>query len=132
MSNYTKINLRADVPDISGGRPTEGAVEGRFGRTPLATDQIGLSIFRYEPGFRAPVGHHHREQEEVYLVISGSGRMKLDDEVIDLAQWDAIRVSPEVGRAFEAGPDGLELVIAGGPKPEGGDGEMIPDFWPAG
>jgi mannose-6-phosphate isomerase-like protein (cupin superfamily) len=68
-----------------------------------------------------PFGHRHREQEEVYVVVSGSGRAKLDDKVIELAQWDVLRVAPRVIRAFEAGPDGLEVICIGGPRPKGGE-----------
>jgi quercetin dioxygenase-like cupin family protein len=76
------------------------------------------------------MAHRHREQEEVYLVVSGSGRLLLDGEVIDVGPWDAVRVAPEVNRAFEAGPDGLEFLAIGGPKPEGGDGETGTADWP--
>ena len=94
-----------------------------------ATD-VGVSHWRYAPGFRNPMGHRHREQEEAYLVISGSGQILLDGEVSELKQWDLVRVSPEVVRAFAAGPEGMEIVAVGGPKPEGGDGETAPATWP--
>jgi mannose-6-phosphate isomerase-like protein (cupin superfamily) len=127
MANYTITNLKQDVEDSAGARTP--SVEGRFARKYLDSRDLGISYFRYDPGFRSPVGHRHREQEEVYVVLSGSGRVKLDDELRDLRQWDVVRVAPEVGRAFEAGADGLELIIAGGVRPEGGDGELIEDFW---
>jgi mannose-6-phosphate isomerase-like protein (cupin superfamily) len=76
------------------------------------------------------VSHSHREQEEAYVVVSGSGRIRLGDEIRDLRQWDVVRVAPEVVRAFEAGPDGLEVVAVGGPRPEGGDGELNDSPWP--
>ena len=79
---------------------------------------------------RNPVGHSHREQEEAYVVVAGSGRMRLDDEIRELRQWDVVRVAPAVVRAFEAGPDGLELIAVGGPKPEGGDGVPSDSPWP--
>jgi mannose-6-phosphate isomerase-like protein (cupin superfamily) len=127
MANYTITNLKQDVEDTAGARTP--SVEGRFARKYLDSRDLGISYFRYAPGFRSPVGHRHREQEEVYVVLSGSGRVKLEDEVRDLRQWDVVRVAPEVGRSFEAGADGLELIIAGGVRPEGGDGELIEDFW---
>ena len=127
MSSYTKLNL-LELEDSVGDRAPE--VEGRFGRTKLGSRDIGLSHFRYGAGFRSPVGHRHREQEEVYLVVAGSGRMLLDGEVVELRQWDTVRVAPEVVRAFEAGADGLELIAVGGPKPEGGDGEQTAADWP--
>ena len=53
--------------------------------------------------------------------------MKIEDEVRDLHQWDALRFAPEVARGFEAGPDGLELLVVG--FGEGGDAEMLEHFW---
>ena len=125
MSNYTKVNLLS-LEDSVGDRVPE--IEGRFGRTALGSRDLGVSHFRYAPGFRNPVGH--REQEETYVVIAGSGRMLLDGELVELEPWDAVRVAPEVVRAFEAGPDGMEYIAVGGPKPEGGDGETAPADWP--
>jgi mannose-6-phosphate isomerase-like protein (cupin superfamily) len=93
------------------------------------TSELGVSYFRYGPGFRSPMGHRHRVQEEAYVVVGGSGRMRLDDEIVDLRPWDVGRVSPEVTRGFEGGPDGLELIAIGGNKPEGGDGEAFRDWW---
>jgi mannose-6-phosphate isomerase-like protein (cupin superfamily) len=75
------------------------------------------------------MGHRHREQEEAYVVVEGSGRVKLDDEVIDLRQWDVVRVAPSVARAFEGGSEGLGLIAIGSDRPEGGDGERVDDFW---
>jgi quercetin dioxygenase-like cupin family protein len=128
MSNHTKLNLLELEDSVAGRAP---GLEGRFGRTKLGTRDVGVSHWRYEPGFRAEGGHKHREQEEVYVVVSGSGELLLGDEVIALAPWDAVRVAPEVVRAFAAGPDGLEIIAVGGPKPEGGDGEQAPVEWPA-
>jgi quercetin dioxygenase-like cupin family protein len=104
-------------------------LEARFGRKHLDSEHLGVSYFRYAPKFRSPVGHRHREQEEAYVVVAGSGRIRLDDEVIDLAQWDVVRVAPEVVRGFEGGPDGLEIIAVGSDRPEGGDGEMVRDWW---
>jgi mannose-6-phosphate isomerase-like protein (cupin superfamily) len=128
MSNYAKVNL-LDLEDTVGGRAPE--ITGRFGRTALGSRDIGVSHFRYAPGFRSEVAHRHREQEEVYVVVAGSGRILLDGEVAELKQWDAVRVAPEGIRAFEAGPDGLDVIAVGGPKPEGGDGELASADWPA-
>ena len=127
MSRHTHVNL-LEVEDSVKGR-AEG-VEGRFGRGPMGARDIGVSHFRYAPDFRSPMGHKHREQEEAYLVIRGSGEILLDGEVSELRLWDLVRVSPEVVRAFAAGPEGLEIVAVGGPKPEGGDGEVAPVAWP--
>jgi len=127
MADYTRVNLM-DVEDSVAGR-AEGN-EGRFGRGPMGARDIGVSHWRYAPNFRSQGGHRHREQEEAYLVVSGSGELLLDDEVIELGQWDLVRVAPTVVRAFAAGPDGLEVVAVGGPKPEGGDGEQAAVTWP--
>jgi quercetin dioxygenase-like cupin family protein len=104
-------------------------IEGRFGRKHLDSEHLGVSYFRYAPGFHSRAGHHHQTQEEAYVVVGGSGRVRLDDEIIELKRWDALRVAPEVVRAFEAGPDGLEFVAVGADRPEGGDGVMVRDFW---
>jgi mannose-6-phosphate isomerase-like protein (cupin superfamily) len=127
MADYAKVNL-LELEDSVGDRAPE--IEGRFGRTKLGARDIGVSHFRYAPGFRATMAHRHREQEEAYIVVAGSGRMLLDGELIPLRQWDTVRVAPQVVRAFEAGPDGLELIAVGGPKPEGGDGEVAGAEWP--
>jgi mannose-6-phosphate isomerase-like protein (cupin superfamily) len=127
MSRFTVVNL-LEVEDSVGDRVPE--VEGRFGRKQLESRDLGISHFRYAANFRSPTAHSHREQEEVYLVAAGSGRILLDDEVLELRQWDAVRVAPEVVRAFESGPDGLEIVAVGGPKPADGDGVRADAAWP--
>ena len=104
-------------------------IDGRFSRKFLDSTELGVSRWRYEPGQHGG-GHRHRVQEEVYAVINGSGRVKLDDEIIEIKQWDVIRVAPKVARGFEAGPDGLEIIAAGGSKPEGGDVELVEGHWP--
>jgi len=124
MSAYTIKNLE-DIDSAS----SNPLVEARFGRSHIDSEHLGISHFRYGPGFRSEMGHRHREQEEVYIVVSGSGRVKLDDEVLDVRQWDIVRVAPSTVRAFEAGPEGLELIAAGSDRPEGGDGERVEDFW---
>ena len=103
-------------------------IEARFARQALESERSGLSYQRLAPGFRPPTGHRHEQQEETYVVVSGSGRVKIGDEIHELRQWDAVRVAPETPRAFEAGPDGLELLVFGAGA--GGDAEMLPDWWP--
>jgi quercetin dioxygenase-like cupin family protein len=127
MSNWKIVNL-LDVDDSAAGR-LEG-LEVHMGRNDLGSRDIGVSLFRYGAGVRNPMSHTHREQEEAYVVVSGSGRVRLDDEIHEVRQWDVVRVAPEVVRAFEAGPDGLDVVAVGGPKPEGGDGEISDAPWP--
>jgi quercetin dioxygenase-like cupin family protein len=127
MPGYTIVNLLELDDTVSERVP---GLEGRFGRKHLGSRDLGVSHWRYAPGLRSPQGHRHREQEEAYVVIAGSGRVRLDDEVRDVSLWDVIRVAPEVVRGFEAGPDGLELIAVGGPRPEGGDGMPSETPWP--
>jgi mannose-6-phosphate isomerase-like protein (cupin superfamily) len=126
MSAFTVTSFN----DIENPNPNPER-EAKFARSRIGSEHLGVSYFRYGPNFRSNLGHSHREQEEVYVVISGSGRVKLDDEIVDLKQWDIVRVSPPVVRAFEGGPEGMELIIAGADRPEGGDGVRVDDFWPA-
>ena len=127
MSDYAIVNLLEIDDSVEGRLP---GVEGRFSRKYLGSRDLGVSHWKYAAGTRNPGSHSHREQEEAYVVIAGSGRVRLDDEVRDLRLWDVVRVAPEVVRAFEAGPDGLELIAVGGPKPEGGDGVRSDSPWP--
>jgi quercetin dioxygenase-like cupin family protein len=126
MSDFAIKNLK-EIDDSAADRGPD--IEARFARKHLGSEHLGVTYFRYGPGYRSPFGHRHREQEEAYVVISGSGRVRLDDQVLELHPWDALRVAPRVVRSFEGGPDGLELVAIGSDRPEGGDGEMIPDHW---
>jgi len=125
MSDWTKKNFD-EIRDVS---PEGVDIEWRFGRDALASPELGVSRFTYEPGARMPWGHRHRAQEEVYVVVNGSGRVSLDDEIVAVGPWDAIRVAPSVVRSFEAGPDGLELICIGGNKPAGPDGEKAEVAW---
>lgn len=127
MSRFAKVNL-LEVENSVGERVP--GLEGRFGRKHLGSRDLGISHFRYAANLRSPMAHSHREQEEAYVVVAGSGRVLLDDEVQELRQWDVIRVAPEVVRAFEAGPDGLDIIAVGGPKPEDGDGVRASATWP--
>ena len=125
MPDWTRVNFD-DLRDVS---PDDVPMRWRFGRGALGSPELGVSRFSYEPGARMPWGHRHREQEEVYVVVAGSGRAKLGDDVIDIDLWDAVRVAPAVIRSFEAGPAGLEMICIGGRKPKGPDSERFPDFW---
>jgi quercetin dioxygenase-like cupin family protein len=127
VADYAVVNL-LELKDAVEGRVP--GMEARFGRKHLGSRDLGVSHFRYAPGTRIPGGHSHREQEEAYVVVAGSGRIRLDDEVREIRLWDVIRVAPAVVRAFEAGRDGLELIAVGGPKPEGGDGVRSDTPWP--
>lgn len=130
-SNFTHKNFKDDIVDAAADR--QGVdIEARMARSELDADEIGVSYFRYGPNFRAPFGHSHKVQEEAYVVVSGSGRIKIDDEIIDVRQWDVIRVAPTAVRGFQAGADGLEMIAVGGKRPPDGDGEMVPDWWTEG
>jgi len=127
MSSYAKVNL-LELDDVVGDRAP--GIEGRFGRSHLDSKELGVSHFRYGPNLRSPVAHSHREQEEAYIVVAGSGSVLLGEEIVELHPWDVLRVAPEVVRAFEGGPEGLEVIAVGGVRPEGGDGIMGEVAWP--
>ena len=127
MSDYTRVNLR----EIEDSAPSFGlqGIEARFPKRALGCTVGAVSLQRVAPNTRGPFGHRHGRQEELYVIVSGGGRMKLDDEVIDVAPWDAIRVAAGTMRAFEAGPEGLELLAYGAPIGEPNDGEIVPGWW---
>src|SRR4051812_45782286 len=127
MADYAIVNL-LDIEDAVGDRLP--GLEGRFARKHLGSPVVGIRRFTFEPNLSQFSGHSQREQEEAYVVISGSGRIRLADEVREIRQWDVIRVAPPIVRAFEAGPDGLDVIAVGGPKPEGGDGVSSDSPWP--
>ncbi|HEY0516484.1 MAG TPA: hypothetical protein VGD00_05145 [Solirubrobacteraceae bacterium] len=129
MSSFSIVNL-LDLDDVVGDRAPE--IEGRFGRSAIESRDLGISHWRYEPGYRSAMGHSHREQEEAYVIVRGSGRVLLDGEVREVRQWDVVRVAPQVFRAWESGPEGLEMIAVGGPKPPEGDGSQGPAEWPEG
>ena len=104
-------------------------MQWKMAREALRSPELGVSRFTYEPGARMPWGHRHREQEEAYVVVAGSGRAKLDDEIVELARQDVLRVAPVVVRSFEAGPEGLDLICIGGRKPKRGDTVRVENFW---
>jgi quercetin dioxygenase-like cupin family protein len=123
---FTHLNLD-DVEDAAPGNGFGERWEARVAREDLGAERTGLTHFRLRPGRRSPFCHRHSEAEEVYVVLAGDGFVKLGDEVRPVRALDAIRISPEVPRAFEAGPDGLELIACGAHHP--GDGEPVDDDW---
>jgi mannose-6-phosphate isomerase-like protein (cupin superfamily) len=125
MSGFTIKNFDA----IDNAAPDDSPIDVRFGRSQIDSEHLGVTRMRYRPDARAPMGHSHREQEEVYVVTAGSGRVRLDDEIVDIGRWDIVRVAPGVIRGFEAGPDGLEFIAIGSDRPEGGDGVAAKDWW---
>ncbi len=127
MSRFATVNL-LEIEDAAGDRAP--GIEARFARSHLDSRDLGVSLFRYGANVRSPMAHSHREQEEVYVVLAGGGRVLLDEEIHEIGQWDVVRVAPEVVRSFEAGPEGLEILAVGGPRPEDGDGVAATAAWP--
>jgi mannose-6-phosphate isomerase-like protein (cupin superfamily) len=123
---YTRKNL-AEVEDSAPKFGYGELQEARFAHQDLETENTGLSFLRVKAGKRQGFAHRHENAEEVYVVLSGSGRVKLDDEVLEIERLDAIRVTPGVTRQFEGGPEGIELLVFG-PRHEG-DGELIHGWW---
>jgi mannose-6-phosphate isomerase-like protein (cupin superfamily) len=128
MADYTLKNLK-DVEDSAQSFGLSPDMEARFARGPLELQNMGVSYQRFAPNFRGPFGHRHKTQEEVYVIVSGSGRIKLEDEVVELRQWDAVRVPKDTTRGFEAGPEGIELIAIGAPATPPGDAEIEQDWW---
>jgi mannose-6-phosphate isomerase-like protein (cupin superfamily) len=128
LSGYTKLNLE-DVENSAERFGMGDILEARFARDDLDATRFGLSLQRLKPNQRLPFGHSHAEQEEVYVFVAGSGRLKLDDEIIDVVRWDAVRIAPEVTRGLEAGPDGLELIAFGAPNTGLQDAQQEMGWW---
>ena len=112
---FTLRNLK-DLEDVGSNFDGAPDLEFRLATKALELEQSGLSYQRVPPDYRFPYGHTHKEQEEVYVVVGGSGRMKLDGEIIDVTRWDVVRVAPGTWRGYEAGPEGLELLVCGAPN----------------
>ncbi len=127
MSGYTKKNLR----DVENQAPNFGMppeLEARFARSALGGQTLGLSLMKLAPGFRMPFGHKHEGQEEVYVVLRGSGRIKVEDEIVEVGEGDAVRFDKDTMRAVEAGPDGIEyLAFGAGEDPR--EVEMADHWW---
>ncbi len=128
MAPYTVVNLK----DVEDQAPRFGLGEGlqsRFARVPLGLEVAGLSYFRYAPGYRISFAHHHEDQEEIYIVLGGSARAKVEDDVVALRPWDAVRVAPHATRQLEAGPQGAEIIAFGAPSNGNRDAVMVPGWW---
>ena len=113
---FTLTNVKQDLEDLGSNFDGAPDLEFRAATVALRLEHSALTYQRVPPGYRFPYGHTHRAQEEVYVVVRGSGRMKLDDEVVELREWDAVRVPPGTWRGYEAGPAGLELLVVGAPN----------------
>jgi mannose-6-phosphate isomerase-like protein (cupin superfamily) len=126
--SYTKTNLKRDVENSAPKFDMPAEMEARFARSAIDGRTLGLSHVKLAPNFRVPFGHKHAGQEEVYVVVHGSARIKVDDEIVELGEWDAIRFDVGTMRQVEAGPDGVEyLAFGAGTDPR--DAEMTPGWW---
>jgi mannose-6-phosphate isomerase-like protein (cupin superfamily) len=126
MGNYTKTNIK-ELENAAEGHGLGDKLETRFARKAMELEQFGFSYQKMQPGFRQPFGHVHSGQEEVYLVLEGGGRIKVEDEIVELEQWDAIRVPAGVTRALESGGSGMTIIAMGGAP--AGDGEIVQGWW---
>src|SRR5450432_1290485 len=124
--SHTIVNL-ADVEDAAPSNGFGDRWEARVARTALDAEQTGVTYFRLRAGKRSPFAHRHKQAEEVYVILGGSGQVKLDDQLIPIRALDTLRVAPAVARAFEAGPDGLDFLAFGAHHPS--DGEPVDDPW---
>jgi mannose-6-phosphate isomerase-like protein (cupin superfamily) len=114
--SFTRKNLKRDLDDLGSNFDGSPDLEFRAATAALGLERSGLTYQRVPPDYRFPYGHSHKTQEEIYVVVRGSGRMKVDDEIVELSEWDAVRVPPGSWRGYEAGPDGLELLVIGAPS----------------
>ena len=129
MAGYTKLNLKDDVDDQGPNFGYEGKIEARMARVPLELEHSGVSYLRLAPGFRIPWGHTHKTQEEIYVLVGGSLRAKLDDEIVELRPFDAVRVHKNTMRGFETGSDGAEMIAIGAPHTGPGDAQTVDGWW---
>ncbi len=113
---FALTNLRRDLEDLGSNFDGAPDLEFRSATAALELEQSALSFQYVPPGYRFPYGHTHERQEEVFVVVGGSGKMKLDEELVELEKWDAVRVPPGTWRGYEAGPDGLEILVIGAPN----------------
>jgi mannose-6-phosphate isomerase-like protein (cupin superfamily) len=129
---HTLVHLE-DVEDVAVRFELSPSMEARFPTRELALEHSGASFQRLAPGYRQPFAHRHREQEEVYVVVEGGGRMKIDDEIVDLRKHDFVRVPPEATRCLEGGPEGIAVVVFGAPRAAdqrvSADSEQFPGWW---
>ncbi len=100
MAEFTKLNLKDDVENASERFGLAPQMEARFARRAMGLEGGGFSYQKLAPDFRAPLAHRHKTQEEVYVILAGGGRIKIEDEVLELRQWDAVRLPPETVQAL--------------------------------
>jgi hypothetical protein len=128
MADYTLLNLREDVEDMAPKFDMGDGIEARFARKPLGLEKSGISYFKLGPDYALPFGHSHSEQEEIYLVVSGRARLKLDDDEVELGPYDAVRIPVSVNRGMAGGPEGAEIIAFGAPNTDNKDIDMVPGF----
>jgi mannose-6-phosphate isomerase-like protein (cupin superfamily) len=128
MADYKVVKV-SDVPDQGPNLGVAPNVEIRFLRNDLGCEHCGVSYIRVAPNHRQQSGHRHRVQEEIYVLVSGSARAKVGDEIVELGPWTAVRVPKDTTRAFEAGPEGAEFVAIGAPNTGPGDAIDDAEFW---
>jgi quinol monooxygenase YgiN/mannose-6-phosphate isomerase-like protein (cupin superfamily) len=121
-AGWTRVAL-GDVEDMAAKHGFGEMGEARFAHGDLETRQTGLSLQRLRPGRRQMFAHHHQRAEEVYVILEGSGTVTIDGEEVPVSARDAIRIAPTSSRVFEAGPDGLELLVVGPRAP----GDAVPE-----
>jgi mannose-6-phosphate isomerase-like protein (cupin superfamily) len=126
VRSYTINHLR-DVQDLGPALGVETAQEVRFPQ--MDAETTGLSLMRVKPGQRQAVAHHHTQAEEIYVIVTGAGRIKLNDDIRDVKPLDAIRIAPSVVRAVEAGPDGIEYLAFGPRHADDGETSPVDEFW---
>ena len=129
MPGYNKLNLKDEVEDQAPNFGLAPDLEARMARVPLELEAFGVSYQRVAPNFRIPFAHKHKQQEEVYVLVSGSARVKIEDEIREMKQWDAVRVHRDTVRGFEAGDGGAEFIAIGAPNTGPGDAEVIQEWW---
>ena len=129
MPGYTVQNLKEiENQGVKFGLD-ENDIQLRMAKDPLECTNCALSYVRLGSGWRAPFGHTHKTQEEIYILVNGSARMKLEDKLVDMKPFTAVRVSPETMRSYEGGPEGAELIVIGTPRTGGGDAEIVQGWW---
>jgi uncharacterized cupin superfamily protein len=125
-TGYARINIE-DVTDLAAQYGMGELGEARYVREDVGAEGIGLTLYRMNPGTRGGFGHRHERAEEMYVVLSGTGRVKVDDDILDLRPLDVVRVAPASVREFEAGADGMHLLATGTHFKD--DGEMLQEWW---
>ena len=128
MSDYTALQLD-EVDDQAPNLGLPSDFELRMARVPLNCEKCGLSLQRLAPRWRQPMGHNHNQQEEIVVLVHGSARLKLGDDLIEMRPWTAVRIAPETMRSLEGGPEGAELIVVGAPNTGPGDAKIVPGWW---